>query len=118
MKIKNRLDDSVPKDILQRYQQWLSEIHHIKEISISRWFSIDVGKKSDIELNIYSDPSNSAYVVVAYFKSITSNKSVFVLSKSRLSPIKEKALTTPSLELHATVIAVKLESRLLKILDI
>ena len=83
-KLKLDWGDNIPKDILQSYQQWLSELHHIKEISISCWFNIYVGKKSDIELHIYSHASNSAHGAVAYFKSITSNKSVFVLSKSRL----------------------------------
>ena len=55
-------DDHIPKDILQLYQQYLNELHYI---SISRWFSLDVGKKSDVELHIYSDASNSAYGAVA-----------------------------------------------------
>ena len=103
---------------MQRYQQCLSKLHHIKEFSISRWFSVDVGKKSDIELHIYLDASNSAYAAVTYFKSIASNKSVFVLSKSRLSPIKEKTLTTPRLELQATVTAVRLKDKIVEIFDI
>ena len=107
-KLKVDWDDNIPKDILQRCQQGLSELHHIKEISISRWFSVDVGKKSDIEL----------HGAVAYFKSITSNKSVFVLSKSRLSPIKEKSLTTPRLELQAAVTAVRLKDEIVEIFDI
>ena len=114
-KLKVDWDDDIPKDILQRYQQWLSGLHHIKEIPISHWFSVDVGKKTDIELHIYSDASSSAYCAVAYFKSITSNKSVFVLSKSRLSPIKEKSLTTPGLELQAAVTAVRLKDKIVEI---
>ena len=43
-------------------QQCLNELHYI---SISRWFSLDVGKKSDVELHIYSDASNSADGAVA-----------------------------------------------------
>ena len=117
-KLKVGWDDHIPKDLLQRYQQWLSELHHIKEISISRWFSIDVSKKPEIELHIYSDASNSAYGAVAYFKSITSNKSVFVLSKSRLSPIKEKTLTNPRLELQAAVTVVRLKDKVVEIIDI
>ena len=117
-KLKVDWDDNIPKDILQRYQQCLSELHHVKEISVSRWFSVDVGKKSGIELRIYSDASSSAYGAVAYFKSITSNKSVFVLSKSRLSPIKEKSLTTPHLELQAAVTAVRLKDKIVEIFDI
>ena len=117
-KLKVDWDDKIPKGILQRYQQWLSALHHIKEISISRWFSVDVGKKSDIELHIYSDASSSAYGAVAYFKSITSNKSVFVLSKSRLSSIKEKSLTTPRLELQTAVTAVRLKDKIVELFDI
>ena len=78
----------------------------------------NVGKKSDIELHIYSDASSSAYGAVAYFKSITSNKSVFVLSKSRLSPVKEKSLTTPRLELQAAVTVVRLKDKIVEIFDI
>ena len=111
-------DDHISKDILQRYQQWLSERHHIKEIPISHWFSPDVGKKSEIELHIYSDASNSAYGAGAYFKSITSNKSVFVLSKSRLSPIKEKPLTILRLDLQAAVTAVRLKDKTVEIIEI
>ena len=44
METKVDWDDNIPKGILQRYQQWLSELHHIKEISISRWFSADADK--------------------------------------------------------------------------
>ena len=61
------------------------------------------------------------YGAVVYFKSITSNKSAFVLSQSRLSLIKEKKKTTPRLELQATVTlitAVKLKDKIVEIFDI
>ena len=61
-KLKVDSDDHIPKDILQRYQQFLNELHYI---SISRWFSLDVGKSPDVELHIYSDTSNSAYGALA-----------------------------------------------------
>ena len=47
-KLKIDWDDNIPKDLLQHYQQWLSDLHHIKEISISRWFIVEVGKKNQI----------------------------------------------------------------------
>ena len=96
----------------------LSYLHHIKETSISLWSSTGVRKKSDIELHIYADAFNAAYSAVAYFKSITSNKSVFVLSTSRSSPIKEKWLTTQLIELKATVIALKLNEKIFGIFEI
>ena len=52
------------------------------------------------------------------FKSITSNEPVFVLSKSKLSPIKEKKLTTQRLELQAAVTAVRLKDKIVDIFDI
>ena len=78
--------------------------------SVSRWFSIDVGKRSDIELHIYSDASNAAYGAVAYIKSITSDKPVFVLSKAKSYSIKEKTLAPSRLELETAVTAVRLSS--------
>ena len=117
-KLKVDWDNIIPKNILQRYQQCLSKLHHIKEFSISRWFSVNVGKKSDIELHIYLDASNSACAAVAYFKSIASNKSVFVLGKSRLSPIKEKTLTNPCVELQAAVTAMRLKDKIVEKFDI
>ena len=47
-KLKVNWDDNTPKDKLQGYQQWLGELHHIKEISINCWFSVGVGKKNQI----------------------------------------------------------------------
>ena len=62
------------------------------------WFGVDVGKKSDIELHIYSVASNSIYGAVAYSKSITSSKSV--------------------LQLQAAVTAVRLKDKIVEIFDI
>ena len=55
---------------------------------------------------------------MAYFKSITSKKSVFVLSKSGFLPIKEKTLTAPLLELQAAVTAVRLKDKIVEIFNI
>ena len=43
--------------------------------------------------------------------------SSFLLSKSRLAPIKEKSLTIPRLELQGTVLAIRLKNTISKQLD-
>ena len=51
-KLKVDWDNNICKDILQRFQQSLSELHHMKEISIRCCFSTDIGKESDREFHI------------------------------------------------------------------
>ena len=53
--------------------------------------------------------SSLAYGATAYFKSVNNNnninaKTMFILVKSRLAPLKERLLTIPELKLQATVI--------------
>ena len=67
----------------------------------------------EVELNIFSNASTQPYGAVAYFvfsvNHIRKNCS-FVLSKYRLSPLKDQGLITiPRSELQAAVLAVRLK---------
>ena len=72
-------------------------------------------------LNIFCDASSEAYGAVAYVNCFsecsTKHISSFLLSKSRLTPIKEKSLTIPRLKLQAAVLAIRLRNTILKQLD-
>ena len=56
-----------------------------------------------------------AYGATAYFKSVNNNnnninaKTMFILAKSRLAPLKERLLTIPELKLQAAVIAERIK---------
>ena len=57
-----------------------------------------------------------AYGATAYFKSVNNNnnnninaKTMFILAKSRLAPLKERLLTIPELKFQAAVIAERIK---------
>ena len=92
------------------------------QISLNRWYGFQHIDKMKVELNIFCDASAQAYRVVAYFvfsiNHIKKNCS-FVLSMSRLSPLKDQGLITiPRLELQAAVLAVRLKNKILDEIDI
>ena len=75
-----------------------------------------------IELNFFFDASAQTYKAVAYFvfsnKDYKQNIYSFVLTKLRLSPLKEQSsITIPKLELQAVVFAVRLKCTILEEID-
>ena len=78
-------------------------------------------KRYYIELLIFCDVSSVAYRVVAYIKLIhLENKEIkcsFIVAKSRLSPLKEKSLSIPRLELQAAVLGARIKSTIIEKID-
>ena len=75
-----------------------------------------------VELNFFFDASAQTYKAVAYFvfsnKDYKQNIYSFVLTKLRLSPLKEQSsITIPKLELQAVVFAVRLKCTILEEID-
>ena len=71
-----------------------------------------------MQLYVFCDASEVAYGVVAYLRTVTHGRITvsFVMSKTRLAPIK--TLTVPHLELQAAVTAVWLKSKILEEIDL
>ena len=90
----------------------------ISDINIPQRFGFEKRLGNRIELNIFCDASSEAYGAVAYvnYFSKCSKKDIssFLLSKSRLAPIKEKSLAIPLLELQAAVLAIRLKNTISK----
>ena len=53
----------------------------------------------------FPDSLNITYKAVAYLRVVTADYGNFVMSKSRHSPIRNKTMTTPTLELQVAVLA-------------
>ena len=74
-------------------------MNSISTISVPRWFSFHPSLTNKIELHIYCDASQIAYGAVAYLRCREENANQysvsFVLSKSRLTPMKDRTLTIP-----------------------
>ena len=74
-------------------------------VALSPWICYDNKNKYYIKL-IFCDTSSVAYRVVAYIKLTNlENKEIrclFILAKSWLSPLNEKSLSIPRLELQAS----------------
>ena len=111
-------DKAIPHQLLTESNAWKYDLENITKISLNRWFGFHKENGNDIELHVFCDTSTS---FVAYLKciGIDKNKPVFsfVMSKSRLAPMKEATLTEPRLKLQADVLAVHLKLAILDQLE-
>ena len=93
-------------------------MNSISTISVPRWFGFHSSLTNEIELHIYCDGSQIVYRAVAYLKCLEENANqysvCFVLSKSRLTPMKNRTLTIPKLELQAAVLETRLKISILE----
>ena len=107
-------DDSLPCDLLSRFQKWQKELYLIKHIKVPRFYGFNELKRDTVELHIFTDSSQLAYGTCAYFRIIQGNniKISFIIGKSRLAPLNSKVLTIPKLKLQATVIAFRLKCKI------
>ena len=101
-------DEQLPEHIKQRWIAWKRNIPSLAKIKIPRWCGFTATYMVQLELHLFSDPSQCAYGAVVYIRYIM-NKSVtcnFAFGKSRLAPIKKSSMSIPKLELQTAVIVV------------
>ena len=88
-------------------------MNSISTISVPKWFVFHSSLTNEIELHIYCEASQIEYGAVAYLRCFEENANQysvsFVLSKSRLTPMKDRTLTIPKLELQAAGLATRLK---------
>ncbi|KAG8194789.1 hypothetical protein JTE90_017230 [Oedothorax gibbosus] len=110
-------DDPLPCDILNTWNKIVSETSEMIDFPIPRKYFTEKNC-SDISIHIFCDASLAAYGSCCYFryKDSTNNwKTTFILSKSRIAPLKNKNLTLPKLELMAALVGARLGSYLTKV---
>lgn len=107
-------DDPVPAHIRSQWEKWRSELPLVETIKIARCLKPpDFGEPVAVELHSFSDASNTGLGQVTYLRLVNSSGQVhvsFLMGKARVAPLKP--MSTPRLELTATVIATNVASML------
>ncbi|GBM58857.1 hypothetical protein AVEN_87150-1 [Araneus ventricosus] len=100
-------DECVPSEIKATFIEWLNEIEVLRKFEIPRLYFNEVNWES-VELHLFSDASPKCYGSVAYFRIKYADRYVtsFIMSKSRLAPLKK--LTLPRLELLGALISARM----------
>ena len=94
---------------------WKWELVNLKGVTIPRCHHPSGYLAKDIQLHVFYDASELAYVAVAYSKfelELEKPHCSFKMSKSRLAPIK--TISLPRLELNAAVLGVRLYTMIIK----
>lgn len=101
-------DESPPPDIIDDWQRFCKDIHHLQNISIERKVLSQTVQHFD--LHGFSDASESAYAACVYVRCVHVDGRVTIhllISKTRVAPIKQK-LTVPKLELSGAHLLARL----------
>ena len=85
----------------------------MKDIKIPRFCGFNKHKGDTEELHIFTDSSQLACGICAYFRIIQGNdiKISLIIGKSRLVPLNSKVLTIPKLELQVAVITSRMKCK-------
>ena len=110
-------DDQIPDCLEKTWSNWYQKLKEITNVALARWIGYYDKNKYYIELLILCDASSVAYGVVLTNLENKEIKCSFILAKSRLSPMKEKSLSIPRLELQAAVLGARTKSTILKQVD-
>lgn len=101
-------DDKISTNLAQEWMSFRSNLHHLEQIRILRWFGF-MSKGYSLELHGFCDACIQAYGAVVYIKSTDScgNSQIqLVLAKSRVAPVQTVRL--PRLELCGAVLLANL----------
>jgi len=101
-------DENLPEDLRIKWIKLCEEIEQLSEIGIPR-NCLQGCSDGKVEVHVFCDASPKAYGAVAYLRYFDKSRKCrvsFIMSKSRVAPLKK--LTLPSLELMAIVVGAKM----------
>ena len=112
-------DDPIPPEDQEQWRSWLEQLATLQQFTVDRCLKLkNFGSVVNCQLHNFADASQQGYGAVSYLR-ITNNDGIvhcaFVMSKSRLAPLK--TLTIPRLELSAAVVAIRLSNMIQRELD-
>ncbi len=103
-------DDPVPLDFVPSWNDWLNQLPILESIQVDRCFKPpQFGEIASTEIHVFSDASTVGYGAVGYLRQVDISGTIhcsFLMSKSRLAPLKQT--TIPRLELTAGTTAIRL----------
>ena len=106
-RIATSWDDSLPGDLLSRWECWKASLDNLAQIQIKRCYkTADLVRISKAEIHHFSDASTCGYGAVSYLRLVDINGQVncsLLMSKARVAPLKP--ITIPRMELQAAVTA-------------
>ena len=105
-------DSALPYTLTEKFKIWYSEIKDLENFEISRRYfvnnsKLDFGK---LQIFIFCDASLKGYGSVAYICDPISCETAFIMSKTRVAPLKK--ITLPRLELLGALTAARMASYL------
>jgi len=107
-------DESIPLDLLTRWQRYENELQDLRDISIPRRV-ISLDQPIYLEMHGFSDASEIACGACIYMRATSPNgehSTHLLCSKSRVAPLK--SISIPRLELCAAVLLAQLVNKVLK----
>jgi hypothetical protein len=109
-------DDSVPNELLSRWEKWRSDLHLLEQVKLPRCVKpTGFGKPTKIEIHSFSDASDVGIGQVSYLRLTNAEGQIhvsFLMGKARVASLK--LMSTPRMELTAAVVSVNVSSMLSK----
>ena len=107
-KDKVHWDEQISDHIRSRWDQWMSELLHVENLSVPRCYKpANFGNVIKVQLHHFLDASNKGYGECSYLRlqnDIRNVNCAFVMGKARVTPLK--TVTIPRLELTAALVSV------------
>ena len=119
-RLKLGWDEEIPRVFKKKWFHWISDLPKLASLSVPRCYKPDgFERPSNTHLHHFCDASEVGYGTVSYLRLENEDGDKhcsFVMSKSRVAPMKQ--VTIPRLELTAAAVAVRVNNMIQKELDL
>ncbi|XP_037930202.1 uncharacterized protein LOC119664930 [Teleopsis dalmanni] len=112
-------DDAIPNELVDEWNKWLSLLGGVKNVKIPRCYFATVNKDTDsIELHVFVDASEVAYVAVVYLRPKSRNNIdvSLICSKAKVAPLRP--ISIPRLEQLAAELEARLGNNIKRSIDL
>lgn len=104
-------DDTLPAEIMELWQKWVSELKLLDRFKLARKYWPEDIIPQFIELHFMNDASERGFSSVCYIRVVSTDMRIpcsFVMASTRVASLGNKSLTLPKLELQGCVLSTRL----------